>query len=205
MHSPSPFAPTLAVMPVLSSSSPVLKLRLSPTPNTPNFSPRLHMEQVLDELLAEIAPPKFLPDPDADMLPGETEAEFRTWCRVWGRVEVLRLSRHGAELNTHSSAHFALLPASRLAYSSPSPSPTPPAQTSLQAPPQAHIRCATSLAFSCGSGMRTPRCTHAFSRCAPALSTTRALAPSKSTRMRRSLCGPATRGSPRGCSFAPRR
>ena len=45
-------------------------------------------EQALEELLIEVTPPKYTPDPDADMLPEETEAEFRTWCRVWARIEV---------------------------------------------------------------------------------------------------------------------
>ena len=68
-------------------------------------------EQALEELLVEVTPPRYTPDPDADMLPEETEAEFRTWCRVWARVELRDLPGFAAwERRAYAALHARFLP-----------------------------------------------------------------------------------------------
>ena len=82
-YSPSPLFPPLSLLHTNMSLAapphpryPCPTLTLAPSP-----------PQVLDELLAEEAPPKYTPEPDCDLLPGETEAEFRTWQKVCARAQ----------------------------------------------------------------------------------------------------------------------
>ena len=44
-------------------------------------------EQALEELLVEVTPPKYTPDPDTDMLPEETEAESESELEAESELE----------------------------------------------------------------------------------------------------------------------